>query len=309
MKILVSFIVAFAVLVGPQVTRSEIVDRVIAIINDDIVTLKEVERYVRVEQEGKFVSVNEYFRNIQIRERINTFIDDVLIRQQAKKLKMDVTDREVNQIIENVKKQNLVTEEQFREQLRREGISYNDFFEGVRMNVLRSRVLTRVISPDIKVTEEMLRQYFEQHKEELRGKEFRCQQIFVSGQRPDASKRAAAAYESLQQGKPFAQVAKEFSDDPSAEQGGDIGSVRSDELMPMLRAALGQIAVGQYTPVVATPYGFHILKLNEAKQGDPLPYDALKEVIQERVVQEESSKRYREYLDKLKASSYIEVKI
>ena len=271
MKTLCAFVIAVTALVAPCFVYAEIVDRVIAIINDDIVTLKEVERSVRVEQQGNFVSVNEYFRNIQIRERIGTFIDDVLIKQQAKKLKVDVSDKEVSQIIENVKKQNLVTEEQFREQLKKEDISYSDFFEGVRMNVLRNRVLTRVISPDVKVTENMLKEYFEKHKEELRGKEYSCQQIFVSGQRPDASKRASAAYDNLRQGKPFGEVAKEYSDDPSAGQGGDIGVLRSDELMPMLRAALSQTSVGQYTPVVPTPYGFHILKLNEVRQGDSPP--------------------------------------
>jgi peptidyl-prolyl cis-trans isomerase SurA len=308
MKVLRLFVIA-AVLLGPQLACAEVVDRIIAIINDDIVTLKEVERYVRIEQQGQFVSVNEYFRNIQIRERINTFIDDVLMRQQAKKMRIEVSDKEVSQIIDNVKKQNLVTEEQFKEQLKKEGISYSDFLEGVRMNLLRNRVLTRVISPDVKVTDEMTRQYFEKHREELRTRDYRCQQIFISGQRQDAQQRAAAAFEALQQGTPFDQVAKTYSDDPSAAQGGDIGFVRSDELIPTLAAALSQTPVGRYTPVVPTPYGFIILKLNEMKQGDAIPYEALKDVLQERVVQEESAKKYREYLDKARESSYIEVKI
>lgn len=306
---------AFIVLAGilsiafPYSGNAEIVDKVIAIVNDDIITLKEAQRYIRVEQAGKFVSIDEYFRNIKIRDRLDTLVDDVLIRQQARKLKIDISDREIDMIIENIKKQNLISDLELREQLQKDGITLRDFKEGIKMNALRNRVVARAIAPDLNITEATLRTYYEQHGEEFRTEEIKIQQIFVSGQRQDGQKRALTVYELLKEGKPFEKVAQEYSDEPTGSAGGDVGWVQSEELIPMLRDALKQIQVGMITPVVSTPYGFHVLKLNDTRKEDLPPFDEVKGKIQQVMMRKEGERKYKEYVQKLKESSYIEVKI
>jgi peptidyl-prolyl cis-trans isomerase SurA len=293
----------------PLSSRAEVVDRIVAIVNDDFITLMEVERHVRVENEGKFRSVNEYFRNMRLREKIDSFIDDLLIRQQAKKLRIETMEnKEVDAIIANIRKQYLITEDELKEQFRKEGIGYKDFYEGIRMNTLRSRVLNRVISPEVLVTDKILRDFYDTHIDEYRDEEYRVQQIFISGQREDGQRRALAAYGRLQEGQPFEAVAREFSDDPSAAGGGDIGTIRKEELIPELRQAVSQVSPGNYTTVLKTPYGLQILKVNAITKGEMVPFETVKDRIHQRIVQEESEKRYKEYIDKLRAASYIEVK-
>ncbi len=293
----------------PAGIHCEVVDRIIAIVNDDIITLKDVERFVHVEKQGKYTSVNEYLRNLELKERIDIFISDLLIKQQARKLKIDVSDKEIEGIIENIKKQNLITETALREQLKKENITYKNFQEGIRMNVLRSRVVSRVISPEVKLTESNLKEYYNKHIEEYREEEYRLKQIFVSRQKQDAAQRAMAAYKLLSEGTSFEEAAKEFSDDPSAKTGADIGYVKKEDLMPQLKEPLALITPGSYTQVIQTPYGFHILKLMEVKKSDTLPFETVKDAIHEKIVLDESQKRYKEYIDKLRKSSYIEVKI
>jgi peptidyl-prolyl cis-trans isomerase SurA len=293
----------------PLGLSAEVVDRIVAIVNDDIITLQEVEKHVRVETETRITSVKEYFRKQKLAERIDNFIDDTLIRQQARKLRIDVGKREVDHIIDNIKKQYLVSESEMKAQLTREGVSYNDFVEGIRMNVLRSRVISRVISPDVLVTDKALKEYYDKHVEDFREEEFRLQQIFISGKRNDVQQRALAASEALKSGAPFESVAKDFSDDPSGPQGGDIGYVNKAELFPELRQALVPLVPGMFTGLVRTPYGFMILKLLDVRKGDVVPFDAVKEKIHAKLVQEESEKRYKDFIDKLRKSSYIEVKV
>lgn len=293
----------------PQPGRCEVVDRIVAIVNDDFITLKDVERFVRLEKEGKFLSVREYFRNVRLQVRIDTFIDDLLVRQQAGKLRIDVSDKEVDGILDNLRKQHLVTETEMKDQLQKEGISYKDFLDGIRMNLLRTRVLSRAISPEVLVTDKMLRTHYDQRKDEYSNDEYRLKQIFISGKREDGEQRALAAYDSISKGRSFDAAAKEFSDDPSAAAGGDIGYVKGEELIPELRDAVSSIAQGANTQVLRTPYGFHILKLIEVKKGETLAFDTVKDKIHARIVQEESEKRYKEYVAKLRRASYIEVKI
>jgi peptidyl-prolyl cis-trans isomerase SurA len=290
-------------------SHGEVVDRIIAIVNDDIITLKEVESYVYVEKRNQFTSIDEYLRNLQLKEKLDYFISGLLIKQQAKKLKIEISDKEMDMIIENIKKQNLITEIELKEQLKKDNITYENFVEGIRMNVLRSRVLTRVVSPDVKVTDAILKDYYDKHKDEFRDLEYQLKQIFISGQKTDGNQRALNAYKLLDQGKAFEDVAAEFSDDPSGKQGGDIGFVKVEELLPALKESVKLLVPNTYTNVVQTPYGFHILKLIKINKTDLPPFEVLKDKIHEQIVLQESDKRYNEYMNKLRQASYIEVKI
>jgi len=289
--------------------EAEVIDRVIAIINDDIVTLKDFEAYVKIEKRTRFTSIDEYFRNLQMKDRLEAYVEGVLVKQQAKKMGIVATDSEVEGFIEGIKNQNLITDAELREQLRKDNVTYEQFKEGVRLNILRTRLLVRVVSTEISVTEASLKSYYESHQELFREEEFHLQQIFVSAQHPDIRERAEKAYTQLTSGTPFADVARSLSDDPSAKQGGDIGFVKRSDLMPTLRDGLNSIQPGSFTQVIPTQYGLHILKLIEVKRAEVLPYEEVKKTVNDRMVMEESNKRYRDYMDKLKKTSYIEIKI
>jgi len=215
----------------------------------------------------------------------------------------------VDRIVENIKKQYLIDDEQLKSKLKEEGINYKDFYEGIRTNTLRGRVMAQVISPDVIVTDKTLKEYYDTHTDEFRDEEYRLQQIFISNRTINAQQKIFAAYNLLKEGTPFEEVAKKFSEDPSASHGGDIGYVKKGELVPGLKGAIGMLAPGGYTEILTTPYGFHVLRLAEVKKGNTLPFDDVKGKIHERIVVEESEKRYKEYMEKLKQSAYIEVKI
>lgn len=302
-------IVAAFIVLTCFAANAEVIDRVIAIINDDIITLKDFEAYIKVEKRTKFTSIDEYFRNQQMKEKLEMYVEGILIKQQAKKLGIVATDQEVNNFIEGIKKQNLITDAELREQLRKDNVTYAQFTEGIRLNILRTRLLMRVVSTEINITENSLKSYYDSHQDVFRDQEFHLQQIFISGQHQDIKERAEKAYKDLTAGKPFGDVARGISDDPSAKQGGDIGFVKRSDLLPTLRDSLNNLAPGSFTQVIPTPYGLHILKLIEIKKVEVLPYEAVKNAINERMVMEESNKRYRTYMDKLKKTSYIEVKI
>jgi peptidyl-prolyl cis-trans isomerase SurA len=293
----------------PHPCQSEVTDRIVAIVNDDIVTLREVERYVVVEKKDHYASMYEYLRNMALREKMDTFVEGLLIKQQARKLKIDVGDKEVEGAIENIKKQNLITDTQLKEQLKKEGINYKDFSEGIRSSITRSKVLARTIAQDVAVDDKALQDYYNSHKTDFVLEEYKLQHIFISGQREDGKARAREAMKALDDKKPFDEVAKEYSDDPSKDEGGDIGFAKKEDLMPELRQAIMSLTPGSYTRIVETPYGFHIMKLKEIKKGEMVAFEDVKEKIKETLYQRESQKRYKEYVSRLKSSAYIEMKI
>jgi peptidyl-prolyl cis-trans isomerase SurA len=306
MNRLVLGIVAASLLACPVQVRCEVVDRIVAIVNDDIVTLREVEKYVAVEKKSRYSSMNEYLRNMALREKLDAFIENVLISQQAQKLKVEVGAKEVEAAVEDIRKQNMITESELKEQLKIERIDYKDFLDGIRLNITRNRVLARAISQDVTIDDGSVRAYYDGHRGEFVEEEFVIRHIFVSIKRPDAAQRARAALEELDEGKPFGEVAQEYSDEPSK---GEVSSVKKEDLIPELREALKLLIPGTYSHVVQTPYGYHLLKLVEKKKGKALAFEDVKDKIREMMFRMESEKRYKQYMSKLKAVSYIEVKI
>jgi len=303
---LLIFIVSF-LLFSPE-SFSEVVDRIIAIVNDDIITLKEVEQFVHVEK-NRFKSVEDYLVGLKLREKLGILIENTLIKQQAKKMKIDVSDREVREVVENIKKQHLITEEELKEQLKKENLSYDEFLKGIRITLLRNKVLARVITPEVNLTEKALKDYYDSHFDEFTEEELHLQQIFISGLREDSKERADFVYDSLSKGIPFEELAKQYSDDPSGKYGGDVGYVKKEELIPEIREAIKDLREGSYARTIQSRYGFHILKLVNRKKGDIIPFEKAKEDIKRRLIMEESEKRYKDFIDKLKRSSYIEVKL
>jgi peptidyl-prolyl cis-trans isomerase SurA len=296
-------------LLFPLVAGGEIIDRIVAIVNDDIITMKELEKFVLVEKKSGFTSVDEYFQGLQIRDKMDAFVETLLIKQQARKLKLEVTDKEVEAVVDNIKKQNLITDAELKEQLKKENIVFKDFTEGIRTSILRTKVLSRAIASETMLSDQDLKKYYDAHLEELKEEEYRVQHIFVSGQKKDAQARAQAAYKLLQEGKPFEEVVREYSDEPNAAQGGDIGWVKRADLIPELREGIKLLIPGTFSGVIRTSYGYHIIKLIQMKKVDAQPFEAMKDKLRERIIQEESDRKYKEYIQKLRAASYIEVKI
>jgi peptidyl-prolyl cis-trans isomerase SurA len=293
----------------PFVSRAEVTDRIIAIVNDEIVTLREVERFVAVEKKSRYSSMNEYTRNLQLREKLDGFIEGLLISQQAKKLKIEVTDKDVQETVDNIKKQNLITDAELKQQLKKDNIDYKEFIEGIKRSITRTKVLSRVVMQEMNLDDKTLKAHYDANVSDYVQEEYRLQQIFISSQKKDAAERARGALRALEQEKPFGEVVKEFSDDASNAVEGDMGFVKKEELIPELREAVKLLIPGTYSNIVHTPFGYHILKLTGTKKGQAASFESVKNNIRQKLFTIESEKRYKTYISKLRSSSYIEVKI
>lgn len=297
---------AAVLFLAPLSARCEVTDKIVAIVNDDIVTLREVEHFVTVEKRSRYTSMNEYVRSIELKDKIDAFVENMLIKQQARKFRIEVGDKEVEAAVADIRKQNMISESELREQLQKENITYDDFVDGVKLSLMRSRVLSRALSQEVNIDDNHLREYYDTHGDEYSDEEFSIQHIFVSRQRRDSAARAREAWKALEDGREFGEIAREYSDEPSK---GDVQSTKKADLIPELRQGLQLLLPGAYTPVIQTPYGYHILKLVGVTKGAKAPFEEVRDKVRAAIYRQESDKRYKEYMSKLKSASYIEVKI
>ncbi len=309
MRRVIPVLAAALVTLVPFVSRAEVTDRIVAVVNDEIVTLREVQKYVKVEKRSPYASMNEYTNSEEIRDKLDSFIENLLLGQQAQKMKIEVTDREVQDTIDNIKKTNLITDAELRQQLKKDNIDYDEFRDGIKKSIIRQKVVGRAVTLEVSISEKTLEDYYQAHKGDYVREEYHLQHIFISSQRADGNKRAQQALQALQDGTSFEEAAKEFSDDASNASGGDMGFVSKDELIPELREAIKLLIPGTNSGVVRTSFGYHIMKLIETRRGETAPYESIKENIRNRLFQIESEKMYRSYIAKLRAASFIEVKI
>ena len=117
--------------------------------------------------------------------------------------------------VDNIKKQNLITDDELRQQLKKDNIDYNEFINGIKRSIIRNKVIARAVMQEVNLDDKSLKAYYDAHISDYVQEEYRLQQIFVSSQRKDAAGGRSRRCTPLEQGKPFEEAAREFSDDAS----------------------------------------------------------------------------------------------
>jgi peptidyl-prolyl cis-trans isomerase SurA len=182
--------------------------------------------------------------------------------------------------------------------------------EGYR--VVQVRVRAR-----IKVTDEDLKNYYQQHGQEFAsGHEIKVRHIFLQVPAGAASAEEARVREKgqkvlarLRGGEDFAKVARETSQGPSAADGGDLGWLRRGVIQPEVERAAFALETGQFSDLVRTRTGFQIVKVEGRRGGEPRPFDQVKDEIRDRLTNDQADVLRQQYVAELRKDALIEVKI
>ena len=309
-------------LLTPLRTAGEVVERFVAVVNDEVIFLSELEEYGKryfdevrknappSEQPGKL--------NQARKEVLDQLIETKLLDQEIKKKKVEVTDKDIDTGVEDILRQNRITLDQLKMALAKEGMTLTTYRERLRDNIGKMRLISREIKSKIVIKEEDLRKvYRDRIQEFMIPLEVQVQQIFFAVPRDASSARVAAvekeAAEVLQKakkGEDFAELAKKHSQAPEGREGGILGFFKSKELIPELEEAAFSLKTGEICPLlVRTSEGFHILRAMERKGGEPKTFAAAQGKIREEMMQAESEKKFQEWIKVLKEKSYIEIRL
>jgi peptidyl-prolyl cis-trans isomerase SurA len=298
-----------------------IIDKIVAIVNGEIITLAELERYYSNLQDGAEASGNAGEKRAKIfesrKEALDRLIEEKLIDQQCKKLSITVSTRDLDMAIENVKKVNAITDEQLRSALMAEGVSFEDYRQELREQIKRNKLVSRVVRREVIVDEERLKRFYSEHVARFKEPDqIRASHILILIPQ-DADDLLVEALrhkgdtilERLRRGEDFQQLARVYSDDASGKNGGDLGFFKRGELLPEFERATFGLQPGQVIGLVRTKIGFHIIKVTERKEGSVIPYGDVTEKIRNQYIKEESKRLYEAWLKKVKEESFIEVKL
>ena len=326
MKKIVSLVFLLTLLSSGTAVLAEIIDRCVAVVNNDVITQSEVNEtgkplFQRVAKQAPAAELGEALQ--EARKRVlEKLIDKKLLLQEAKRYNMSVTDEEVDKALGRILAQNHTSRELFKKELAKMGMTEAQYREDLRDQILSSKLVNVAVRSKVIIPEEKIIDYYDTHYTERVGDGgFYILQIgcswndLLSGKdlkqaREKALQKAKRVRSLALSGEDFKKLAREYSDLPSSIDGGDIGVFKEDEMAPAMRKAITCLKPGEISKIVETPSGYQIFKLLSSQEGQivtKIPYESAKDEIREILYRQEMQKLYKNWLEELRSQSYIRV--
>ena len=265
-----------------QASPLQSVESVVAVVGKEVILRSELDEEVMVYCMQAGISSADTARVNEVsREILDSMVGAKLIVNEARERKITVSKEELDAAVQNALdevKTRMGSQERFTEELQKEGLTEEDlkarYRKGLENQMLARKLVDRQINSKIKVTDKEVDDFYKERKQELpkRPPEITLAQIVVLPEVDslvDAKTRAKATdiLKEIRAGGNFEELAKKYSEDESAERGGDVGTFRRGEFEDSFEKAAFALEPGQVSDLVKSRFGYHIIKMVE-KQDD-----------------------------------------
>lgn len=296
--------------------RSGTVDRILAKVNEEIITLSELNRHmepVRRELRSKH-SGRALEQALEKAEKgtLDALIEEKLIYQKAVELEYEAhADDKVDDYIQRVMKENnLKDTDELEEALAREGQSLREYRELLLRQIITGELVNDFINARISLLTPEIEKYYKNHLAEYTTpEEITLSEILITdaGGSTAAETRAEELYRRLRQGEPFAALASQYSKGPTADKGGSIGTYLSAKLNPDTAKAVAGLAEGEVSRPSKLEEGYVIYRVDARRAPVVLPLEEVKEEIKNKLYQQKRSPEYDRFIAQLREEAYIQI--
>lgn len=291
---------------------SEIVERIVIIVNEDIITLSDVKKV----DLNMRIALSAKYHGPELEEKIKsarkTLLEDLIERKlllaKAKEDGMEV-ENETKMVIENIlKENNLSSEKDLEEIMKNEGINYSAWKEELKNNLLQQKVIRKYVDSNISVDDAEMLEYYRKHPEEFtEPEEVKIKGIFLEDK--EGIEEMMKNVEEELKNKNFEEVASIYSEGPEKERNGDLGTFKKGEMDKNLENHVFSMKVGKLTPWIKTSKGYYILKLEERKEAKLKSFDEARDEILDKIIETKRKPLLKKFFEDLKAKSYIKILI
>jgi parvulin-like peptidyl-prolyl isomerase len=275
--------------------------RVLATVNEEAITVGEFQKEMEQDSQNPPASQDPESLKSLKRDLLQQLIDRKLFLQEAKRLKLSVSDEELSQASSRVRGD--YTLEEFQEVLKSKDLSEAAWEAGLREKLLIQKLQNQATSgATVEITMEEAKRYYDENRDRFILKEsVHVRQIVVSKE-----EEAKQILQELQNGSDFAAVAASKSLGPEKNQGGDLGFVMRDSL-PEEFDLIFSLGIGKISPVVKSPYGYHIFKVEERRSARQETFVDSIDTINAVLLQIKQEQRFSDWLADLRHRNDIKV--
>ena len=310
----------FSGLCGIGQVGAETVDRIAAIVNEDIILLSELEQVLaliqkRMDEEG----VSEAEQRQVLEERrdmiLGQMINDKLTDQQVERLGIKVDEGEIDATIERIKQVNKLSAESLQQMLDLEGLDMAGYRERVKQQLLQNRLVNQEVRSKIVITDADVKAYYEAHAAQFSGPaQYHLRQILLKVDLGAGSQERQAVYEKMRTVRQrllarenFGELAAIYSQAASAANGGDLGLLEARLLAPMIREALEGLKAGEFSEIVETEQGYQILYVEDLVRDTHKTLEEATPEIQEKLFGEIIEQRFQAWVKELREKAHIKI--
>ncbi|MCG8632757.1 MAG: peptidyl-prolyl cis-trans isomerase [Desulfobacterales bacterium] len=287
---------------------AEVVDRIVAVVNNEIITLSELNKATAMYKSKIQASQNSEARKKEMiaeleTEMLNKLVDASLTIQEAVKYGIKVTDKDVDTALENFKKQNKLDDEALKQGLAAAGRTVEDYREQMKEQILQSMLVNRAVRSKVIITDADIQTYYDAHKDDFSGvKKYRLKNILTP-----SSEEIEKIEKQLQKNASFSALAKEYSIGSNASQGGDLGLFDISSFSEEIRTALADLKKGEHTPVIQTGSAYQIIYVDDVVMEGQLTMDQAQDKIRDILYKDQVETQFKAWIQSLKESAHIEL--
>lgn len=303
-----------------QAADAVVVDRIVAVVNDDIITLFDLNQDFRPYEANikalGYTPEKEHETLFKLRtDLLNQLIEKKLADQVIRKNNIEVSEQEIDTALERLKESRSLTDDELRAGLARQGLTLEEYRQNLKQQLLRNKLVNREVKSKIVITEDDINDYYEAHREKFAGDlKYHIWSIFIripefedeSTQRR-ALEKMEAIHTQLTQGRSFESLAVSDPDSPMAPKGADLGLFELDELSKELQGVVSGMKAGDFSPVLKTNMGYQIIfvqKTVETKSKSPAE---VKSEIHEILYNEAVDNRFQKWIKNIRDRSHIKI--
>jgi parvulin-like peptidyl-prolyl isomerase len=315
-KIILS--IALATVAG-SASAADLLEGIVVRVGDRIVTRTQYERRLR-DMYREIDQTAPADVRVKLKEEtrlglVNELVGELLIRDRADRLGITVTDAELKDATESLKKQyNISTDAQFEESLRNSGLSRADMEARLRDTLISQRVFSRELKSRNELPDAELRERYNREKEQYRVAErAKLREIVVlkpenPAQLDEARQRAAEVGAAARKaGTDFATLATTMSESATRDLGGDLGEIAKGDLVAELDQAVFNAAPGTLIGPIETKSAWHIIKVEQRLPSEVPAFESLKDRLRKEAGEEAWQRDYKSYIENLRKDAFIQI--
>lgn len=293
---------------------------IVALVNGDPIHYDEVDKAIKqfLNQLGKDVDqFKQQTPDTSLWKEVLDWIVSIrLLAQEAQKQNINVDKNEIDLAINAIKRR-FPSEQTFIDALNEADLTIEQFTENITKELMVQKLLEQQLKPQLQeISDEDALQYYNAHGEEfMQNEQIRVHHILLKVSETASPERvknvenkARRILNRIRNGEDFEELARQYSEDPSALKGGDIGFFSRGELIDNFEQAALNLKQGEVSDLVRTALGFHIIRMDERKASQKVPFEQVKIEIKIKLKQQRSNTAFEQYVAKLKSDADIKIR-
>jgi len=312
----VTFIIG--VYVASSMMAADNLDRIVAKVDNAIITLSDIEEasFISIQEIKEKYPSQEWSKKIkQAKSQIlSALIDEYVCLRVARENEIVVSEEEIEAQIQQLRNNaGIINEEQFTQELRKEGLTLEEFRESVRRQSTLRKILQREVYSKIAVKEGDIKTYYEENQnlfQQPAKAHIALLLLEVDGKDEALWERnwqkAMDIHQRLLEGGEFAELVKEFSQGPAKLQGGDIGYIEKGKTLPSIEEVAFVLSTGDFSEPFKTPYGWNIIKILDLKEENILALSEVRDDIEHLLRKINARDTEIEWFEKQRSRTFIE---